>query len=453
MLMVLGIATLLLDSCKLAKPYKRPDHIAPDQLFRDHQVSDSNTIATISWSNMFQDSLLQSLIRKGIENNTDLAIAVARIKKAAAGFKQSKQALQPTLNVTASPVFQNIPPSLGVPQTYELVAGSSWEADIWGKLNSAKRAALLTLLQSEAYKRAVQTQLVSDIATNYYLLMAYDAQLEITEKTLALRKEEVETMKVLKESDVVTGASVAQSIANRYSVEITIPDLKQQIRETENTISLLLGNPPDSILRSSLKQQVMTPELKTGVPSQLLANRPDVQEAELQLRNALELVNVAHAYFYPSLNITASSGFVSTGISQLLSPNSFYATLSGILLQPIFDQGINRQRLSIAIANSDEYLAAFRKSMLTAGQEVSNALYSYKSASEKEALRLQQIAYLQKSVDFTKELLNYSSKANYTDVLTSEQSLLAAQLNSIADQLQQLTAAVSLYRSLGGGWK
>ena len=197
----------------------------------------------------------------------------------------------------------------------------------------------------------------------------------------------------------------------------------------------------------------MTPELKTGVPSQLLANRPDVQEAELQLRNALELVNVAHAYFYPSLNITASSGFVSTGISQLLSPNSFYATLSGILLQPIFDQGINRQRLSIAIANSDEYLAAFRKSMLTAGQEVSNALYSYKSASEKEALRLQQIAYLQKSVDFTKELLNYSSKANYTDVLTSEQSLLAAQLNSIADQLQQLTAAVSLYRSLGGGWK
>jgi outer membrane protein, multidrug efflux system len=444
----------MISSCKIIQPYKQPSDVVNNKLYRDSSNRDTTNIATISWKQMFSDTLLQSLIQEGINNNLDLKIAVARIKTAAANAKQSKLQLLPTLDADANATYQRVPDTqFGFPQSYLLDVTTSWEADIWGKLTSAKRTAFASLLQSEAYKRAVQTQLVSDIVTNYYLLMAYDQQLQITERTVDNREKEVETMKVLKESNVVTGAAVVQSAANLYSVKITIPDLKQNIHDTENVISLLLGKTPDTIFRTTLEQQNIITDLATGVPAQLLANRPDVQQAEFQLRNSFELVNVARTYFYPSFTITASAGFSNTTINQLFNPVSFFANITGGLLQPIFDQGRNKQRLNIAQAAQEEYLNAFKKTILTAGQEVSNALYSYQSAVQKRSLREQQINFLQRSVDYTKQLLEYSSATNYTDVLTSEQSLLAAQLSSINDKLQQLNAVVNLYRSLGGGWK
>ncbi len=440
-------------SCKVTKTYKRPPGIADAKLFRDISAADTTTIANIPWKELFTDPLLQSLIEEALNNNPDLKIATARIEAATANFKQSKLAFFPNLISNANATFQQVPSTqFGTPQAYQLWLSSAWELDIWGQLRSAKRASLAALLGSAAYKRAVQTGLVANIALNYYLLMAYDAQLEITEKTVANRKTEVETLKILKESDVVTGAAVAQSEANRYSVEVTIPDLQQSIRQTENAISILLGKNPDTVLRNTLSDQKISSDLRTGVPAQLLGNRPDVQLAEFRLRYYFELTNVARTYFYPALDITASGGFSSTSISQLLNPASFFSGLVGGLTQPVFNQGLNKQRLAVAKANEEEYLAAFRQSILTAGQEVSDALSNYKAASDKENIRLQQIAFLQKSVDYTKELLKYSS-ANYTDVLTSEQSLLAAQLNSISDKLQKLTAVVQLYKSLGGGWK
>jgi NodT family efflux transporter outer membrane factor (OMF) lipoprotein len=444
----------IIQSCKVAKPYVQPAGEANADLYRKAISSDTNNIADIPWKKLFSDTILQTLVQQGISNNPDLSIALARIKAAAANVRQSNMALYPTLNANAAAAFQRVPATqFGVPEAYQLYANSSWEADIWGKLSSAKKAALASLLQSEAYKRAVQTQLVADIATNYYSLLALDAQLKITQQTVENRKQEVETMKALKEADVVTGAAVVQSEANRYSVEITMPDLKQNIRETENNLSILLGKNPDTILRSSLGLQTVDTTLAAGVPLQLLANRPDVQQAEYQLRNSFELVNVARTYFYPSLNITASAGFSGTALSKLFLPASLFANIAGGLLQPVLDKGVNKQRLALAQARQEEYLFSFKKTILVAGQEVSNALYSYQAATDKQSLRSQQIANLEKSVEFTKALLQYSSATNYTDVLTSEQSLLAAQLGSISDRLQQLTAVVNLYRSLGGGWK
>jgi multidrug efflux system outer membrane protein len=448
------VMIVTINSCKITQPYKQPSDSINNKSYRDASNTDTTNIATISWKEMFNDTLLQSLIQQGINNNPDLKIAVARIKSAAANAKQSKLQLLPAFDASATATYQEVPSTVfGFPQAYLLQVTSSWEADIWGKLTSAKRAALASLLQSEAYKRAVQTQLIADIVTNYYLLMAYDEQLQVTEKTVVNREKEVETMKALKESNVVTGAAVVQSEANLYSVKITIPDLKENIHDTENAISLLLGRTPDTVFRTTLQQQNIITNLATGVPAQLLANRPDVQQAEFQLRNSLELVNVARTYFYPSFTITASAGFSNTTIEQLFNPVSFFANITGGLLQPIFDQGRNKQRLSIAQAAQEEYLNTFKKTILTAGQEVSNALFSYQSAVQKQSLRKEQINYLQKSVDYTKQLLEYSSATNYTDVLTSEQSLLAAQLSSINDKLQQLNAIVNLYRSLGGGWK
>jgi outer membrane protein, multidrug efflux system len=454
-LCTIGILLIsIFSACKVTKTYNQPNGAAADNLYRGASINDTNNIAGLSWKELLTDTLLQAIIHQGIENNLDLKIAIARIKSASANFKQSKLVFFPSADANASGTYQRVPPTqYGFPESYLLDIASSWEADLWGRLSSAKKAALASLLQSEAYKRAVQTQLISDIATNYYLLIAYDAQLEITERTVENRKKEVETMKILKEGNVVTGAAVVQSAANRYSVEITIPDLKESIRETENALSILIGKSPDTIFRSTIEQQTMISNLATGVPAQLLSNRPDVQEAEYQLRNSFELVNVARTYFYPTLTITASGGFSSTSLSQLFNPVSFFANITGGLLQPIFDQGTNKQRLAVAQATQEEYLNTFKKTILGAGQEVSNALYSYQSALDKQALRSEQIAYLRKSVDYTKQLLEFSSATNYTDVLTSEQNLLAAELSSVNDKLQQLTAVVNLYRSLGGGWK
>jgi len=451
---VISVAIVaLLGSCKVTQPYQ-PTTITANNLYRDSAAADTSNIANISWRQLFNDTALQTLIQEGINNNLDLKVAVARIKAAAANFKQSQQALLPSLNVNPSVEAEKVASTqYGFPYTYTLALNAAWEVDIWGQLSSAKRANLAALLESDANKRAVQTQLVSNIATDYYLLLSYDAQLKVTEQTLALRKEEVETMKVLKESDVVTGAAVVQSAANRYSVEVTIPDLKRSIRETENALSVLLGRNPDSIARSSLDSQAISVELKTGVPVQLLANRPDVQAAEFQVRNDFELINVARTYFYPALTITASGGWSSASVGQVFNAASIFANVIGGLVQPIFNQGLNKQRLAVAKANQEVDLSTFKKTVLTAGQEVSDALYSYKSAEEKEGLRSEQIIYLQKSVDYTKELLKYSSATNYTDVLTSEQSLLAAQLSRISDKLQKLTAMVTLYSSLGGGWR
>lgn len=453
--LVLCIVILtIIQSCKVAKPYIQPSGAAGTNLYRKVASSDTNTIANIPWKKLFSDTILQSLVQEGISNNPDLTIAVARIQTAAANARQSRLALFPSVNANAAATYQKVPATqFGTPEAYQLYVNSSWEADIWGKLSSAKKAALASLLQSEAYRLVVQTQLVADIATDYYSLLAYDEQLQLTQKTVENRKQEVETMKALKESDVVTGAAVVQSEANRYSVEITIPDLKQSIRQTENNLSILLGRNPDTVLRSTLEQQIIDTSLATGVPSQLLSNRPDVQQAEYQLRNSFELVNVARTYFYPSLTITAAAGLSGTALSKLFNPVSFFANIAGGLLQPVFEKGMNKQRLTIAQARQKEYLSTFKKTILVAGQEVSNALYSYQAAANKQSLRSLQISNLGKSVEYTKLLLQYSSATNYTDVLTSEQSLLAAQLGSINDRLQQLTAVVSLYRSLGGGWK
>jgi NodT family efflux transporter outer membrane factor (OMF) lipoprotein len=325
--------------------------------------------------------------------------------------------------------------------------------DLWGKLRSTKRAQLAALLESDAYRRDVQTQLIDNIAIDYYVLMAYDQQLQITLATVENRKEDVITTKALKEADVLTGAAVMQSQAGLYSVEVTIPDIRQNIRQTENNLCLLLGRNPGAIARDSLDNEIPNTDLRMGLPAQLLANRPDVQEAEFQLRYYTELTNVARTYFYPALTITGEGGLSANNLAHFFDASALFGSIIGGLTQPIFQNGLNRQRLEVAKGQEQEFLLTFEKTLLTAGQEVSNALFNYQSASEKIATRAKQLHFLEKSVEFTKELMRADAKANYTDVLTSEQNLLTAQLEGVDDHLQQLQAVVNLYTSLGGGWK
>ncbi|WP_343614553.1 efflux transporter outer membrane subunit [Flavobacterium sp.] len=456
------MTAVLLSACSVTKKYERPATLSTDKLYRDQASADTTTIADMPWQSVFKDEKLNALIQKGLDQNLNLKNAIENIIQARASLSQSKLAYYPTLQLDANATHTkqseaglNFPAGINIntlTTTYKLGLSTSWEADIWGKLSSSKRAALASYLATDAAKQAVQTQLISDIANNYFLLLAYDKQLKITQETLESRIKNVETIKDLKEGAIVTGAAVVQSEANQHAAEVLIPDLKRSIRETENAINILLAQAPGPIDRGELGSQIVPENIAVGVPSQLLQNRPDVRQAEFNFRVAFESTNLARTYFYPSLTLTASGGFSNLELKDFFSNSIFYSIIGG-LTQPIFNQGKNKLRLTTAQSQQLQAYNNFQQSLLTAGSEVSNALYSYQMAVEKEDSRAKQIEALEKAVDYTQQLLEYSSATNYTDVLTSEQNLLAAQLSGINDNLQKLQALVNLYRALGGGWK
>jgi len=454
-------SVFIISSCSVTKDFKKPD-VETKKLYEHDVQLDSTTLADMPWQKLFADSHLRNLIREALQNNPDLQIAIQQIKEAQANLYQTRMSFIPSLTAGGD-VSYNEPSdnassfgrnggSLKGNEQYSLSLSSSWEADIWGKLSSTKRAAYAHLLQSQAVRRAVRTTLIADVANSYYNLMALDTKLQITRQTVENRKKDVETMKQLKASSQVTGATVAQSMANRYNAEVTIPDLKQRIQQQENALCILLGRDPGNIERSSLSKQSIADTLEVGVPAQLLRNRPDIIAAENAFRAAFEITNNARTYFYPSLTISAQGGFSSLDFNDLLQPGSVFANIIGGLTQPLFDQGRNKARLKTAKARQKEALINYKNTIRNAGREVSDALNSYQHAQEKMSLRKQQIDALQKAVEYSKDLLNYGN-ATYTDVLTSQQNLLTAQLSQVNDKLQQLTSVVLLYRSLGGGWK
>jgi len=465
-MLLIACMSILLFSCRIGLRYQRSAELALTEHYRGQSGSDTSNIADLSWKTFFADTLLKKLIDSALKNNLDLKTAVARMGAAEASLRQSKAMFFPSLTIDAdysltknSPAqlqaFGNNAATTSIPSinTYALTGTTSWEADIWGKLRGSKRAALANYLQSDAYKRAVQTRLISQVAQSYYALAAYDKQLEITLETIRIRQKDISTVKALMASDKLNGADVVNSESNLYAAQVTVPDIQQNITELENAISLLLGKSPDTIYRSKLEALENFKPLNAGVPAQLLRNRPDIQQAEFELINKFELVNVARSNFYPQLTISATGGWATVNSIKSFFDGTFYGNLIGGLTQPIFNQGLNKQRLKIAQSEREEALNNFKYNLLNAYQETANALASYRNATNKFELRTKQVNSLTKSVEFTQELLSYTTTTNYVDVLTAETNLLNAQLNSINDRLQQLQAGVDLYRSLGGGQK
>lgn len=446
---------ILLSSCKVTQTYNHKLSVN-DNLFRDTITSATTSFADLSWKEVFLDTNLQILISEGIKNNPGILQAYTRVNQAQAYYEQSGAAFLPSLSANANVTYSKLPENqlagIRSASQYQLGVSSVWEADIWGKLRSNKRAQLANLLQSRAGVKAVQTSIVSNVATYYYNLLALDKQLEITRKTVYNWDTTVTTLRALKESGRVTEAAVVQSLAQRYAAEVTIPDLKQKIRETENALSILIGRSPSEITRTEIDEQQIPEEMKIGVPASLLANRPDVEQAELNLRYYFELTNVARTYFYPSLSITGSTGLGSLKATDLFNPSAFIASIGGGLTQPIFNNKQNKTRLKVAKAEQENATLNFQNTLLTAGQEVSNALSLYDNANEKASIRTNQIDALNKSVDYTQQLLE-NGFATYTEIITARQSLLQVQLGQVNDKLQALLASVNLYRSLGGGWK
>jgi NodT family efflux transporter outer membrane factor (OMF) lipoprotein len=453
-LLIIGVSALLF-ACSSSKHYQRNLNNT-DGLYGNIGSGGTN-LGNESWQNLFNDPILDSLIAEGLENNPDLQAAIQRVIAAEAYFNQSKAALTPSVSAQAGHTYVRNSESTNPNGAREYSASqiklqSSWEIDFWGKLNSAKKAAYANYLATDAAYKAVQTRLISNIVLVYYDLLALDSKLQITKKTLQNNIDLVETMKILKDNGNVTGAAVVQSEATRYATEITIPDIEQQIRETENTLCLLLGRTPGTVDRGKLEEQKAHEMLSVGIPSELLDNRPDVMQAEYDVISAFETTNSAKAYFYPSVTLTANAGFETLDLKDLLDPVSFAASIAGGLVQPILNKRANKTRLEVANAQQEEALLYFRNTLLNAGAEVTDALGQYDASEQKIELRKKQLEALEKSVDYTQELLTYGS-ATYTEVLIAQQSLLNAQLNNVNDHVQQLNSVVLLYRALGGGWR
>lgn len=458
------IGVFLVSSCKITHRYDAPalGETTEKQLFRDAPNADTTSLGTIPWNQFFQDELLLSYIEEGIRSNPNYLVALQNIAISQAAFKQSKQAYLPSIFADPTVTFSkqskaaiNLPPTVNInlrTTTVQLPIGASWELDIWGKISSAKRAALANYMGTQAAAQATKTQLVAAIAGHYFQLMALDEQLKITEQTIELRKQDVEALKLMQEASMLNGAALALNEANLHAAEVSLPEIKQRIRETENALSILLGRVPGPIVRNTLQEQQLSPVIAIGIPLHLIKNRPDVAACEFEFQRAFEATNVARTNFYPALSLNGRAG-LSALTTNSLGVNAFFGTLVANLMQPIYNKGINTANLKRAKAQQEQALLSFQDAVLRAGAEVSDALYAHQNIEERREIRKQQVQALQRAVEYTKELLKYDSKTNYTDVITAEQALLQAQLSEINDQFQQHLALIELYRSLGGGWK
>lgn len=458
--MVVVVMATTLQSCFVAKDYTRPELEETEHLFRtDNLPKDSLSIAEVSWKDMFTDTYLKQYIEEGLNNNLDIRVALQHMAAAEAYMKQGKAGYLPSIYGNASVAHQELSGNSqfgsffdgGITQ-YALTADLSWEADIWGKIRSNKRAGEASYLQSVAAHQAVKTHLVSAIASTYYQLLALDAQLHVTKETIATRDSSVVTIKALKEAGQVTQVAVDQYIAQYNNAKALEVDLKTAIFKTENALNLLLGRPSVAIERTALDTQVLDTAIKLGVPFTLLSNRPDVIAAEYGLINAFEMTNVARSNFYPSLTITASGGFQSLELDQLLNANSLFANIVGGLAQPIFNRRAIKTQHEVAKAQQEQALLNFKKALLIAGNEVSNALFDYNAQTVKYTFIENQVEALRRA-EINSEALLENGYANYLDLLTARESALNAELSMIDNKLKQLLSIVNLYEALGGGWR
>lgn len=448
-----------LQSCFVAKEYTRPNDVIDSHLFRTDQLpQDSLSMAQLSWKELFTDPILQNYIQEGLDNNMDIRIALKQIDVAEAYFKQGKAGFYPSLNLNATAAHQEMSKngqfggSVSSANQFEITGGLSWEADIWGKIRSSKRASEASYLQTVAAHQAVKSRLIANIASLYYQLLAIDEQINVTQETIATRSKGLETTQALKDAGNVTEVGVKQTEAQLYTAQAILVDLQNQARLMENTLSILLGGGPRTIERGTLSNQNITNDLRIGVPSELLSNRPDVMAAEYGLIQAFELTNVARSNFYPSLTLSANGGLQSLELDKLFDTNSLFATLVGGVTQPIFNGRRIKTQHEVALAQQEQALLRFKYSLLVAGKEVSDAMYSIEAAEEKLQIKEKENQAYQLASEYSQELLN-NGFANYLEVLTAQERALSSNLDMISAQNSRLQAIVSLYEALGGGWQ
>lgn len=457
--LIIGLAAVTLTGCKsLYGKYERPA-VNTSGLIRDAvndndtlAVTDTTSFANIPWRSVFTDPQLQTLIEKTLANNPDLLNAALNIDMAEAQLKVAKLAFLPGITFTPQGTISTWD-GQKANKTYSLPVNASWDANLFGSLTAAKRSVQVSMLQMKDYQVAVQTKLIANVANMYYTLLMLDKQLQIVTDMEKLTKDTWGIMKVqLQTVRGVRSTAVQSAESNYLSVQTQKEDIKRQIRETENSLSLVMGEQAHAISRSTLDAQSLPTTFSTGVGVQLLSNRADVHANEMALANCFYNIEVARSRFYPSLTISASGAYTNSGGMGITNPGKILLSAVGSLTQPIFMKGQLRAGLRVAEDQYKQALNTWQNSVLSAGSEVSNALVLYNASDAKSKLESQRIEVLKKNVEDTRNLMA-SAGSTYLEVITAQSNLLNAQLNQVQDDFSKMQAVVNLYYALGGGAK
>lgn len=441
-----------LSSCHLYQKYSLPENeaIVDDYKKALEAQPDSASLPYLGWREVFTDPQLQSLIQTALDNNKDLDNARLNIDIARAQLKGARLSYFPSLALSPNGGTSSYGGS-HMNWSYTIPLALNWEIDAFGKILNRKRGAEVAVEQAEDYRQAAQSQIVCGVASTYYALVLLNQQLDLTKRTSDIWADQVQSMKDMKTAGMVTEAAVVQSEANYYSILASIPDLEQSIRTTQNTLSLLLNTYPQEWQVTSNLNFDIPEALVSGLPVSYLAARPDVAAAERALAAAYYTTNSARAAFYPSINISANGGFTNLLGSMITNPGKWFIQLAGQLTAPIFSRGQNIATLEAAKASQQIALNNFQYSVLNASAEVSDAMVKYTKNAEKRVQVENQIDALEKSVEYTQELLTFGQSTTYLEVLTARSALLQAQLSSLACWHNKVTALIDLYQAVGGG--
>ena len=450
-------AAALLSSCHIYKSYDRPEELADEiaGIYRDPAsaagtlAADTANIGNLPWQEVFRDAKLQALIEEGLANNVDVQAAALRVKEAKWMLTSARLSYLPSLNLAPQGTLTSMDGG-DVVKAYTLPAAASWEIDLFGKILNTQRGQKAAYLQSQYAQQATRSAIICNIANIYYSLLMLDRQVEITAETSALFKENVRAMEAMKVAGMTNEAGVAQMRAASHQVDASLMDLKRQVRETENSLSVLLAKAPQAVDRSTLDEQVMPTELTAGVPVQLLENRPDVKIAEMTLARAYYSTNQARAAFYPGLTITGTAGWTNGSGVTVANPGVSLLQALASLTQPIFNHGKLVTNLKVSKAEEEIARMEYHHTLLSAGKEVSDALFLFDTQNNKLVEDRGRVDQLAKAVTYTRALFQ-SGQATYLEVLSAQQNHLSAQLSEVADNFQRMQAVINLYSAVGGG--
>jgi outer membrane protein, multidrug efflux system len=440
--------------------YKRPPVETPGVYRADSQssIASAESLGNEKWWEVFQDPVLQQLIRTAFEQNYDVRIAASRVLQAQAQLGITRANQFPTVSAGTQVFSEGNPKISSSFPAYQANAGEVdlavvWNLDFWGKYRRQTEAARASLLSSQWGHRAVLASLVSSVATDYFTLRELDWALDVSKKTLAARQDSLRLTSVLAKSGSASALDVRQSEQLVYTAAETIPDLERQIALQENSLSILIGRNPGPIPRGrELTEQPNPPEIPVGLPSELLERRPDIREAEATLVSANAQIGVAKAAYFPSISLTGTAGYESFALNNLFTHSQRVWNGAASISQPIFAGGALRAGMRLAEAEEQEMLLTYQQTIMNAFQEVSNSLTAYQKDRE---FREQQelLTAAAKDADRLSKILYQHGGASYLQVLISENNDLSAELNLAQAQLNERLALVQLYNSLGGGWQ
>jgi len=455
--MIMMSAALLLTSCGLYNKYERPD-VDTKGLVRDTvsltdtlAVTDTTSFGNLPWRSLFTDPQLRTLIQQGLDNNPDLLNAALNVHMVNEALKIAKLAFLPSVAISPQGTLSSFDGAAAT-KSYSLPVTASWNVDLFGNLLSAKRSAQMQLIATKDYQTVVKCNVISAIANLYYTLLMLDRQIEIVSDMELLTKDTWDKMKFMHDNRVGYRSTAVQSAeAAYYQVQTQKIDLQRQVREMENSLSLLLGQPGQTIPRGRFEGQHLPSEFSTGVGIQMLANRADVHANEMALAQCFYDVETARSRFYPSITVSGTAAF--TNNNGTVNPGKWLLNAVGSLVQPIFQHGQIVAGLKVAKDKYEQAFNTWQNSVYKAGNEVSNALVSYNSYADKAELDGKRVAVLKKNVEDTRKLMESSSNTTYLEVISAQSNLLNAEINEVTDQFNKMQSVINLYQALGGGAK